>query len=232
MSRRRVIDVLIVLLVLSLVATVFRYHSDVEAQFTADDDARIVLGRLHDRMVVRAALEKVERTATGYPLEVPAEWFADGLPRNPLVPLEQPWLEIAPPGDVSEDPKDPVVYHRGQAGIWYNPERGILRARVVPKFSAEETLSLYNRVNGAYLTSLPRSPGEAVDEAATPEDYPHARSGERATMPDVVTPTEDVPHQTEAPPEPQMPQFDTPASGPGKTSQRPTLNDHRSQSEN
>ena len=243
MSRRRVIDTLIVLLILSLAFTVLRYHRSATAQFTSDDSVRDELGRIHDRIVLRAALENVARTKAGYPLAVPTEWFADGLPRNPLVPIEQPWMDIETPGDVSDNPDDPVIYHRGQAGIWYNPELGILRARVMPQFSDTETLMLYNRVNDTAITSLPRAEAPPEDEEAWPEPAvetdPEPTSdagfdaGSDAQAPDdagvaqAVAPPDEAP--LPAPPTREPAEPDTDAAEPDAAPKRPTLQDHRSQ---
>jgi hypothetical protein len=72
------------------------------------------------------------------------------------VPARQPWLDIAPPGDKSDHPSDPVITRGTQAGFWYNPNRGLFRARVAPQFNEEDTLELYNRLNNSNLRALPQ----------------------------------------------------------------------------
>ncbi len=237
MSRHRVIDGLIVVLVLSLAATLFRSHRAATAQFTTDDAVRGELRRLHDRIVVRAALENVPRTKAGYPLALPTEWFADGLPRNPLVPIEQPWLEIAPPGDVSQNPDDPVIVGPDQAGIWYNPERGILRARVMPQFSDTETLLVYNRINDTAVTSLPRTERVPYVEDVSPESGADSVSAEvPVAVPVVDMPADAADPDVDAPPyEAPPPAADESPDPDGSDAEkddqprRPTLKDHQLQ---
>ena len=91
----------------------------------------------------------------GFPRYISPEWFvADGLPMNATVPGRHPWLDVAPPDDHSDHPPDPVITWEGQAGIWYNPNRGVFRARVMPQWSETATLHLYNLLNDTELTRL------------------------------------------------------------------------------
>ena len=232
MSRPRVLDALIVLLVLSLLATVLRQRRTAEAQFTSDDTVRSVLTRVHDQIIVRAAIEHVEQTRTGYPLDVPTEWFNHELPRNPLVPHEQPWLDIAEPSDTSVNPQDPVIYGPDQAGIWYNPESGILRARVMPQFSDTQTLSLYNRINGTSLTSIPRATITPAGAEASPARILDAEviidsTQMDTTVQDVDTQTEPSSNQTAPTLEPHIPPTDGDVVDQAELTKRPTLNDRR-----
>src|SRR5690606_29054642 len=64
---------------------------------------------------------------------------------------------VAPEGDTHDHPPDPVLISKEQAGFWYNPALGVFRARVPQQVTAQETLTLYNRVNGTALLSLPVS---------------------------------------------------------------------------
>ena len=95
-------------------------------------------------------------------------WFDNRLPTNIMVPGRQPWLDIAPAEDKSDHPPDPIISAAAQAGFWYNPNRGIFRARVLPQFTDEETLALYNQLNGTALRAFPR--------ASEPYPKPHPAS--------------------------------------------------------
>ena len=75
---------------------------------------------------------------------------------NTAVPGRQPWLDIAPQGDHSYHPPDAVITRSDQAGFWYNPNRGIFRARVMPQWSPSATLQLYNQLNSVELEDLPQ----------------------------------------------------------------------------
>jgi hypothetical protein len=80
-----------------------------------------------------------------------------------------------------------------RAGYWYNPNQGIVRARVPVGISDDRALRLYNRINGTALTSiyskeaLPK-PSEApkpdaTKVAATPEGTPVATAAVPETTP-------------------------------------------------
>jgi hypothetical protein len=98
----------------------------------------------------------------------------DDPPRNHLLTGDRPWVELAPVEDADRDhPADPVAFdldgHKS-ASFWYNPYRGVVRARVAPQINEQETLALYNRVNGVFLATLApegglRSAEQEHDEA-------------------------------------------------------------------
>jgi hypothetical protein len=48
-----------------------------------------------------------------------------------------------------------VIRGPEQAGFWYNPNRGVVRARVAPQFTQRATLDLYNELNNVALKDLP-----------------------------------------------------------------------------
>lgn len=67
----------------------------------------------------------------------------------------RPWLEVASPVYQRLDhPLDPASADPKAAQYWYNPAKGIVRARVPVSISDEETLKAYNRLNGVELKSL------------------------------------------------------------------------------
>ncbi|GEM_PF-2501379 len=152
---RRVIDILIVLMLIAvLVGLVWHYRSEqkhLETYRTVHDS----ISRLYEQARFQGSLED-HGTRGGFPLMIQTSWFKDGLPLNVAVPANQPWLDIAPIGDTGDHPPDPVITSREQAGFWYNPNRGLFRARVVPQFSEEETIELYNQLNNTALKSMPR----------------------------------------------------------------------------
>jgi hypothetical protein len=178
MSVRLVIDALIALLLASLLALLFRHHSEVAALQRDDQAVQTILIRLYDQVLVRAALEDVPKTEAGFPLTVPPEWFDNGLPKNPLLPAEQPWLDIANEDYNRDHPPDPVILGPDQPGFWYNPHRGTFRARVIPQFTDGLTLELYNRINSTALETWPQratDPNHSVT-VRTPADVEPANS--------------------------------------------------------
>jgi hypothetical protein len=114
----------------------------------------------------RALLEDVPLSEGGWPATIDPAWFeAQKMepPRNPLLSEKRPWIEIAGSDEallehpmVRADPDS----DRGSnvAAFWYNPYRGIVRARVPMGLSDREGLALYNEVNGTTLTTLIYTP--------------------------------------------------------------------------
>jgi hypothetical protein len=54
----------------------------------------------------------------------------------------------------ADHPRDPMAAGPGLAQFWYNPSKGVVRARVPDDVSEATALRLYNRVNDSHLTSL------------------------------------------------------------------------------
>lgn len=175
---RLILDTLIALMLLGIVAGVVatdRRDRDVQ---TRSHRTRLALARLHEQMMLRAALRETPINDAGFACDISPHWFdRDGLPRNSLarapghllhvsgqihattVTSDRPWIDLAPPGDTADHPPDPVLISPGQAEFWYNPHRGIIRARVMARESSEATLALYNHVNSSNLRQLPRDNG-------------------------------------------------------------------------
>ncbi|MBX3373275.1 MAG: hypothetical protein KF817_05520 [Phycisphaeraceae bacterium] len=88
------------------------------------------------------------------------EWFrrlqlGDAPPRNALLDGRRPWIEIAADTNRSlEHPPRPIATSESDAAFWYNPYRGIVRARVPAALSEPEALDAYNTINGTTVHSL------------------------------------------------------------------------------
>lgn len=152
---RLLVDSLIALMLVAILAGVLWHY---RGQQRLVDDYQFVhtaLDRLHDQTLYHKAMDDVTLTEAGFPRKIQPGWFGTKLPVNVLVPTTHPWMDIAPAGDSSTDPPDPVITNPKQAGIWYNPNNGIFRARVTRQLSDEATLEMYNRLNGTSLSSLP-----------------------------------------------------------------------------
>lgn len=182
---RLIVDSLIALMLVCILGAVLVHYQQEQRRL---EDVRFVhrsLARLHEQATYRGALSDVmDRESASseprghadrvlhFPRRVVPHWFDRELPLNVLVPLRQPWIDVAPADDMSDHPPDPVVRGSDQAGFWYNPNRGIFRARVPAQFSTKRTLELYNRVNGTALLALPetdRAAREPQPNPLTPE---------------------------------------------------------------
>lgn len=196
---RYAIDILIVLMIAAMVSAVVMHrsrdaqHTDLQGQTVA------ALNQLHKELQVRFSIEEGDKSATGYPVFIQPNWFKPGPhPTNGLATEDQPWIDIAPPTDFDENPPDPVLAAGEQAGLWYNPNLGVFRARVPFKGTEQATLALYNAVNGTHLQSLP-----SALPASSPDRAPIAYRPEWAeTMTASARTNEPLAAPIQAPPEP------------------------------
>lgn len=155
---RLLIDSMILTMVLVILFGAVAYRHHAERQDLEMLSVREGLDRFHQTLEFQSALWMAQEDTEGfYPPQVMPDWFEEDLPQNALVTGKRPWLDIAPPGDYSGHPPDPLATG-DQAAFWYNPERGIVRARVPQQDTDRLTLELYNRVNGSTLTRLLNDP--------------------------------------------------------------------------
>lgn len=165
---RLVIDTLIAVMLAAVLAAVILHYRQEQKQLVQYRVVFQSMSRVYEMAVYRGALGEATVNAHGYPQEISAAWFPEGLPSNTIVPGRQPWIDFAPPGDMSDHPPDPVVTRPEQAGFWYNPNRGIIRARVSQQFTDSGTLELYNAVNTAFLTRWPAASEMALRQPIDP----------------------------------------------------------------
>jgi len=155
---RLLIDSMILAMVLVILIGAVAYRYSLDRQ---DEQLVVVqegLDRFQDRLEFHSALWMAQEGTVGnYPPQIMPHWFEQALPQNSLIAGKRPWLDIAPVGDYNDHPPDPLADGE-QAAFWYNPERGIIRARVPQQGTDRMTLELYNRVNGTSLASLANEP--------------------------------------------------------------------------
>lgn len=163
---RLVLDSLIATMLVMLLAGVVWAHRTTRQVELAHEQVCDSLAKLHAQAVYHGALGDAELSATGFPQQVSPAWFGEQLPFNRFASARRPWIDVAPLGDDSDHPPDPVFNDDdlSQAGFWYNPARGVFRARVPQRTTDAETLALYNDINDSAMASLPL----ALDEARQP----------------------------------------------------------------
>jgi hypothetical protein len=94
-------------------------------------------------------------------------WFAGSAPVNLLADEpDRPWIDLAPVGDTSEHPPDPVLARSTQAQFWFNPTTGVVRARVPMQPTQAQTLAVYRDANRVALDALPDTPDPARQPVA------------------------------------------------------------------
>lgn len=155
---RRIVDVVALGLCLVVVTLVVIQQTRNESVESVVVQTELSLAHFHEVLKVQATTNGVAVNGRGWPNTIEGHWFDDDPPLNHLLTGDRPWVEIAPAEDADRDhPADPVTFDAdGQkaASFWYNPYRGVVRARVAPQINEDESLALYNRVNGVFLATL------------------------------------------------------------------------------
>jgi hypothetical protein len=113
------------------------------------------LRRFEQVLAFRGASKEAQTSERGWPLTVDPTWFASDAPRNLLITPDRPWLEVATAEQGEfQDPPVRIALSSDTAAFWYNPYKGIIRARVPIAISDQRALELYNRVNGTSLDNI------------------------------------------------------------------------------
>ena len=157
-NMRRTVDVVALGLCLVVSVLVTIQYTRSSSANNVVTDTELALSRFHSVLRVQATTNGVAVNGRGWPNTIDGGWFGEDPPRNHLLTGDRPWVELAPAEDADRDhPADPVAFDlddQRSASFWYNPYRGVVRARVAPQINEEATLTLYNRVNGVFLTTL------------------------------------------------------------------------------
>ncbi len=164
---RFILEALVVLGLIALVGVFFFQQRTGQQDLDRESLVRDELRLLYERTSYHAALEfsetidNNEYPTTEFPVQIDPAWFGGRQPGNVLADEGHPWIDVAPPGDMALHPPDPVLLREDQAGVWYNPNNGIFRARTPADAGDELTLARYNRINSTELAALPRD-GDAT----------------------------------------------------------------------
>jgi len=153
---RLLIDTLIAVMLVAVLAGILVYGQAERRELDRYQAVHNALAQLQEQAVYHCNANAASPADGGFPHELSPEWFSHkGLPRNIMLAGRQPWLDVAPAGDLNEHPPDPIVRMPDQAGFWYNPNLGVVRARVGWTGDIHAALELYNRLNGSSLVDLP-----------------------------------------------------------------------------
>ena len=144
-----VIDVLVVgSAAAALITALHLYESSLEDQATLDS-TRAALSTIRSEIGIHAAVGDVELNEFGHPVKIDPDWFGNTPMVNRYATTGTPWIEMAHPGEFDRNhPVDPTFRGGRGAMFWYNPVRGIVRARVPDQTTDESTLALYESING------------------------------------------------------------------------------------
>ena len=152
---RLLVNILILLMVTGLVAGGLWQYFHEQRQVAMVGEIRQLMAEIERQGTFYGVSGIVETSDRGYPKHCEDEWFDSGLPVNVFVGEGRPWIDVADDFDESLHPPDPVVVSGDQAGFWYSPTWGIVRARVPAQVTEAGTLALYNEVNSSDMLSLP-----------------------------------------------------------------------------
>ncbi len=109
------------------------------------------LGKITEEAVYRASTKDIELSTRGHAATIQMSWF-EQLPVNSLVASHVPWMDVAPESQANLLNPTRIVADSQLAGFWYNPGRGLVRARVPRQLSEQSTVDLYNKVNNTSLS--------------------------------------------------------------------------------
>lgn len=132
----------------ALLVALWMYESDLTEK-TAIESTQASLSQLKAEIGIRSVLSESTLNEFGHPPTVEREWFLDADPLNALASERAPWIECALAGELSRDhPRDPTFRGGRGAMFWYNPTRGVIRARVPESASDDAAIAVYEAVNG------------------------------------------------------------------------------------
>jgi len=126
----------------------FQSHQTYEQQVTSIQKA---VTTLRDAALLHAATENGPTTRAKLPLEIDQGWF-EQLPVNSLVAAGTPWMQTVPKRQGNLANPTVIVAGPEHAALWYNPYRGVSRARVPERMTRSMTIDLYNQVNKTSIT--------------------------------------------------------------------------------
>ena len=156
---RLFIDTLMALMLIALLGGLVWMKRDDQTQQAHREIARTEVRRFQQQIALQSALASVtdEQAAhkRGYPPTVDPAWFTDSLPENPLLDDSHPWVEVAGPNEKDfTHPLQRVATSSSTAKFWYNPNNGVIRARVPLAISDAAALETYCFVNDCQLSDL------------------------------------------------------------------------------
>ena len=168
---RLLIDSLVAVMLTALLAAIILEHRSDKERYRDVEVATVDLHRLQREIYLQGAIGSVPLSERGFPITVDPEWFPGGLPRNPLLGPDHPWLEVAGASQQHlSHPPQRMAADRSIAKFWYNPYQGTVRARISSEMSEDEALALYNQINGCRLPHLfgeePKTPALAMQASA------------------------------------------------------------------
>ena len=150
---RLLMDTLVALMLVGLLGGVMWHNQTDQSATHQRETTRAEVRRFQQQISLQSALATVQRNDRNFPATVDPEWFLGNLPANPLLNDTHPWLEIARFEEQEFlHPQQRVATSSVLAKFWYNPHKGIVRARVPVAISDDAALKMYCFVNDCALS--------------------------------------------------------------------------------
>jgi len=148
---RLIVDTVIALALVVVLAVVLVRQRQERVQLERVAAVQESIRTIQTQALYRAALKDVEVLPNGYARFIDVSWF-NPTPSNVLLDGgAYRWIDY--PDDSGHERFNPLyIVAQGQRGaFWYNGHRGIVRARVPRQSTDQDTVELYNLVNGTSL---------------------------------------------------------------------------------
>ena len=98
---------------------------------------------------MESTLGGAQLNSDGFPSSIDPRWFEGGTPLNRLAPEGAPWVELAARDEVDRVHPKQMSFSGGRhAMFWYNPPKGVVRARVPEQASDLRMKETYSAANG------------------------------------------------------------------------------------
>lgn len=151
MFMRLVVDLVVLLAILAGGAGYWWTQHQQVAMRRQIDQVRQSMREIHNVAMLHGGQGDVPVHTSGYPLKIEATWFATP-PVNGLAADHALWLAVAEPERYAATNPRNITVSDQRAAFWYNPARGIIRARVPRQITEDATMDLYNRINATSLS--------------------------------------------------------------------------------
>jgi hypothetical protein len=146
--RRIVADVLIVVGLSAIAFAIYDSMRHNEERAAAISATKVSVRTIQAQLDLYVAGESISINDQRFPSAISAEWFDGVRPVNTLLGVDRPWVELASFEELARThPLDVTVGGGDGAMFWYNPARGIVRARVPRTLTDAEAIRIYNEVN-------------------------------------------------------------------------------------
>jgi len=154
MRMRLLVNSAVAILVAGLISGAWLLQKSEAVEETALMQVQSAVSQIKRELRLRAAMGQAEINGRGWPMTVDPGWF-DNPPRNVLISQRRPWVEVAPPEHAELlHPPIRIATDEDVAAFWYNPANGVVRARAPITLSDRRTTEIYNRINGAAISSI------------------------------------------------------------------------------